>query len=91
MLLCWESHGARVGLVLLRVRSVWSRVWRLIRLLWSLPPGTPCYTDSEGVVRLLNRSLGNTWVPVCNTRDSCKGKSDHYWVVGVHEHPQQLR
>ncbi|XP_062302789.1 WD repeat and HMG-box DNA-binding protein 1 isoform X2 [Osmerus eperlanus] len=53
--------------------------------------GTPCYTDSEGVVRLLNRSLGNTWVPVCNTRDSCKGKSDHYWVVGVHEHPQQLR
>ncbi|XP_061100931.1 WD repeat and HMG-box DNA-binding protein 1 [Conger conger] len=53
--------------------------------------GTPCFVDSEGVVRLLNRSLGNTWTPVCNTREHCKGKSDHYWVVGVHENPQQLR
>ncbi|KAM4690958.1 WD repeat and HMG-box DNA-binding protein 1 [Rhinophrynus dorsalis] len=53
--------------------------------------GTPCYVDSEGVVRLLNRSLGDTWVPICNTREHCKGRSDHYWVVGVHENPQQLR
>ncbi|KFV12474.1 PREDICTED: WD repeat and HMG-box DNA-binding protein 1 [Pterocles gutturalis] len=53
--------------------------------------GTPCYVDSEGIVRMLNRGLGNTWIPVCNTRDHCKGKSDHYWVVGIHENPQQLR
>ncbi|KAM8876791.1 WD repeat and HMG-box DNA-binding protein 1 [Synchiropus picturatus] len=53
--------------------------------------GTPCYVDSEGVVRMLNRSLGHTWTPVCNTRETCKSKSDHYWVVGVHENPQQLR
>ncbi|KAG8561603.1 hypothetical protein GDO81_015408 [Engystomops pustulosus] len=53
--------------------------------------GSPCYVDSEGVVRLLNRSLGYTWTPVCNTKEHCKGKSDHYWVVGVHENPQQLR
>ncbi|XP_053553581.1 WD repeat and HMG-box DNA-binding protein 1 [Bombina bombina] len=53
--------------------------------------GSPCYVDSEGIVRLLNRELGHTWVPVCNTREHCKGKSDHYWVVGVHENPQQLR
>uniref|UniRef100_A0A3B4GW80 WD repeat and HMG-box DNA-binding protein 1 n=1 Tax=Pundamilia nyererei TaxID=303518 RepID=A0A3B4GW80_9CICH len=53
--------------------------------------GTPCYVDSDGVVRMLNRSLGNTWTPVCNTRETCKSKSDHYWVVGVHENPQQLR
>ncbi|NXO02703.1 WDHD1 protein, partial [Rhinopomastus cyanomelas] len=53
--------------------------------------GTPCYVDSEGVVRMLNRGLGNTWIPVCNTREHCKGKSDHYWVVGVHENTQQLR
>nr|XP_057932990.1 WD repeat and HMG-box DNA-binding protein 1 isoform X1 [Doryrhamphus excisus] len=53
--------------------------------------GTPCYVDSEGVVRMLNRSLGLTWTPVCNTRETCKSKSDHYWVVGVHENPQQLR
>lgn len=53
--------------------------------------GTPCYVDSEGCVRMLNRGLGNTWTPVCNIREHCKGKSDHYWVVGVHENPQQLR
>lgn len=53
--------------------------------------GTPCYVDSEGCVRMLNRGLGDTWTPVCNTREHCKGKSDHYWVVGIHENPQQLR
>ncbi|XP_007527438.2 WD repeat and HMG-box DNA-binding protein 1 [Erinaceus europaeus] len=53
--------------------------------------GTPCYVDSEGIVRMLNRGFGNTWTPVCNTREHCKGKSDHYWVVGIRENPQQLR
>ncbi|XP_046711730.1 WD repeat and HMG-box DNA-binding protein 1 isoform X1 [Silurus meridionalis] len=53
--------------------------------------GTPCAVDSEGKVRMLNRSMGNTWTPVCNTRESCKSRSDHYWVVGIHENPQQLR
>uniref|UniRef100_A0A8C0U6E2 WD repeat and HMG-box DNA-binding protein 1 n=1 Tax=Cyanistes caeruleus TaxID=156563 RepID=A0A8C0U6E2_CYACU len=53
--------------------------------------GTPCYVDSEGIVQMLNRGLGNTWIPVCNTREHCKGKYDHYWVVGIHENPQQLR
>uniref|UniRef100_A0A8C0W7I5 WD repeat and HMG-box DNA-binding protein 1 n=1 Tax=Castor canadensis TaxID=51338 RepID=A0A8C0W7I5_CASCN len=53
--------------------------------------GTPCYVDSEGCVRMLNRGLGNTWTPICNTREHCKGKSDHYWVVGIHENSQQLR
>ncbi|NXV47200.1 WDHD1 protein, partial [Uria aalge] len=53
--------------------------------------GTPCYVDSEGIVRMLNRGLGNTWIPVCNMREHCKGKFDHYWVVGIHENPQQLR
>ncbi|XP_026855638.2 WD repeat and HMG-box DNA-binding protein 1 [Electrophorus electricus] len=53
--------------------------------------GTPFCVDSEGIVRMLNRSLGNTWTPVCNIRESCKSRSDHYWVVGIHENPQQLR
>ncbi|XP_045679932.1 WD repeat and HMG-box DNA-binding protein 1 isoform X2 [Phyllostomus hastatus] len=53
--------------------------------------GTPCFVDSEGIVRMLNRGLGNIWTPVCNTKEHCKGKSDHYWVVGIHENPQQLR
>ncbi|KAK2853667.1 hypothetical protein Q5P01_006328 [Channa striata] len=55
-------------------------------------PRVPLATwTSDGVVRMLNRSLGNTWTPVCNTRETCKSKSDHYWVVGMHENPQQLR
>ncbi|XP_077180147.1 WD repeat and HMG-box DNA-binding protein 1 [Paroedura picta] len=53
--------------------------------------GTPSYVDSEGIVRMLNRGLGNTWTPVCDTREHTKGKSDHCWIVGVHENPQQLR
>ncbi|KAM6180969.1 WD repeat and HMG-box DNA-binding protein 1 [Erethizon dorsatum] len=53
--------------------------------------GSPCYVDSEGCVRMLNRALDNMWTPVCNTREHCKGKSDHYWVVGIHENAQQLR
>uniref|UniRef100_A0A8C0J107 WD repeat and HMG-box DNA-binding protein 1 n=1 Tax=Chelonoidis abingdonii TaxID=106734 RepID=A0A8C0J107_CHEAB len=53
--------------------------------------GTPCYVDSKGIVKMLNRGLGNTWIPVCDTREYCKGKSDHYWVIGIHENPQQLR
>ncbi|KAK7879828.1 hypothetical protein WMY93_033505 [Mugilogobius chulae] len=53
--------------------------------------GTLCSVDSAGVVRMLNRSLGNTWTPVCNTRESCKSKSDHYWVLGIHENPPQIR
>ncbi|XP_064600556.1 WD repeat and HMG-box DNA-binding protein 1-like [Liolophura sinensis] len=53
--------------------------------------GTPGLVDSSGVVRLLNRSLGNTWIQVCNTNHHARGKSDHYWIVGVHENPQQLR
>ncbi|KAM9556396.1 WD repeat and HMG-box DNA-binding protein 1 isoform 1-T2 [Guaruba guarouba] len=53
--------------------------------------GTPFYVDSEGIVRMLNRGLGYTWIPVCNMREHCKGKSDHYWVVGIRENPQQLR
>ncbi|XP_062905231.1 WD repeat and HMG-box DNA-binding protein 1 isoform X1 [Mobula hypostoma] len=53
--------------------------------------GTPAFADSDGIVRMLNRSLGMTWIPISNTRDHCKSKSDHYWVIGIHENPQQLR
>ena len=30
--------------------------------------GTPASVDSLGIVRLLNRSLGNTWSVVANTK-----------------------
>ncbi|KAK7103194.1 WD repeat and HMG-box DNA-binding protein 1-like [Littorina saxatilis] len=53
--------------------------------------GTPFTMDSEGVVRMLNTCLANTWTQVANTCDQVKGKSDHYWIVGVNENPQQLR
>lgn len=84
-----ESRDQKTGIVSLFDSSLLdfkTTVW-----LCSGFSGTPCYVDSEGVVRILNRALGNTWTPVCNTRETCKSKSDHYWVVGVHENPQQLR
>ncbi|XP_078001089.1 WD repeat and HMG-box DNA-binding protein 1-like [Glandiceps talaboti] len=52
--------------------------------------GTPFSVDSDGVVRMLNRKL-LSWCPVANTKSQTKGRSDHYWVVGVHESPLQLR
>ncbi|XP_070571111.1 WD repeat and HMG-box DNA-binding protein 1-like isoform X2 [Ptychodera flava] len=52
--------------------------------------GTPFSVDSNGIVRMLNREL-MSWSPVANTRSKAKGRSDHYWIVGVHENPLQLR
>lgn len=53
--------------------------------------GTPFYMDSVGIVRMLSRNTGKTWVQVANTKSHAKGKSDHYWIVGIHENPQQIR
>ncbi|KAL3873463.1 hypothetical protein ACJMK2_036576 [Sinanodonta woodiana] len=53
--------------------------------------GTPIYMDSAGIVRMLNRKFGLTWVQVANTKSHTKGKSDYYFIVGVNENPQQLR
>ena len=47
--------------------------------------------DSEGIVRMRNGAFGSTWTQVADTRAQIKGKSDHYWIVGVNEYPQQLR
>ena len=30
--------------------------------------GTPFYVDSKGIVYMLNRNFGNTWLQVANTR-----------------------
>ncbi|XP_076332121.1 chromosome transmission fidelity 4 [Tachypleus tridentatus] len=51
--------------------------------------GTPCTVDSSGVVRLLN--LQNMWFPVANTKSHTKGKSDHFFVVGLSEIQQHIR
>lgn len=53
--------------------------------------GTPFYMDSAGIVRMCNRRFGMSWVQVANTKSHTKGKSDNYWIVSVHENPQQLR
>lgn len=53
--------------------------------------GTPFCMDSVGIVRMFNRKFGPNWIQVANTKAHTKGKSDHYWIVGVNENPQQLR
>ncbi|ESP02838.1 hypothetical protein LOTGIDRAFT_110682 [Lottia gigantea] len=47
--------------------------------------------DSLGILRIYNTSIGLQWTQVANTKDHAKGKSDHYWIVSLHESPQQLR
>ncbi|KAI1284907.1 WD repeat and HMG-box DNA-binding protein 1 [Halotydeus destructor] len=53
--------------------------------------GTPCTIDLSGVVRLYNKVLGNTWMPVLNLRSNLQSKSDHNWVIGISEIQQQVR
>ncbi|XP_048732901.2 WD repeat and HMG-box DNA-binding protein 1-like [Ostrea edulis] len=53
--------------------------------------GTPFYMDSRGIVRMCNRKFGMSWVQVADTKSHTKGKSDNYWIVSIHENPQQLR
>lgn len=53
--------------------------------------GTVCTVDTSGIVRLLNFSLGNKWLPVANTKSHAKGKSDHYFVIGITEIQQTIR
>ena len=49
--------------------------------------GTPCAMDSAGFVRLLNFNYGSAgWQQICDTKALVKGKSDHYFLVGVNEH-----
>nr|XP_039249146.1 WD repeat and HMG-box DNA-binding protein 1-like [Styela clava] len=53
--------------------------------------GTPVTVDTSGVVRIMNRSFSNTWIPVSNLNKLTKSRHDHYWVIGLHENPQELR
>ena len=48
--------------------------------------GTPCIMDSAGYIRILNGNYGaGGWMQVCNTKAQVKGKSDHFFIVGVNE------
>ncbi|KAG0414076.1 hypothetical protein HPB47_008776, partial [Ixodes persulcatus] len=53
--------------------------------------GSPCYADSNGTVCVLNSSFGQSWLPVCLTKGHTKGKSDHFFVIGVSEVRQHVR
>ena len=46
--------------------------------------GTPTVMDTAGFVRTLNDKYG-CWTQVCDTKAHVKGKSDHYFLVGVNE------
>ena len=42
--------------------------------------------DSAGYIRILNDNYGPAgWIQVCDTKAQVKGKSDHYFLVGVNE------
>ena len=42
--------------------------------------------DSAGIIRILNNNYGPAgWMQICGTKDQVKGKSDHYFLVGVNE------
>ncbi|XP_067132973.1 WD repeat and HMG-box DNA-binding protein 1 [Centruroides vittatus] len=62
-------------------------------LFWSgfTDEGTVCTVDSSGIIRLLNFEFGNKWLPVANTKSHTKGKSDHYFVIGISEIQQKIR
>ncbi|PSN43420.1 WD repeat and HMG-box DNA-binding protein 1 [Blattella germanica] len=51
--------------------------------------GTPFTFDSSGMLRLFSRK--GYWMPVCDTQSQCKGKSDHYFVIGISEKYQNVR
>nr|CAD7427825.1 unnamed protein product [Timema monikensis] len=51
--------------------------------------GTPFMMDSTGSVRML--SSKGFWLPVLDTKTHVKGKSDHYFILGVSEKFQNIR
>ncbi|XP_021932631.1 WD repeat and HMG-box DNA-binding protein 1 isoform X1 [Zootermopsis nevadensis] len=51
--------------------------------------GTPFTLDSAGIIRMFSRK--SFWLPLCDTQAHCKGKSDHYFVLGISEKCQNVR
>lgn len=46
--------------------------------------GSPVIMDSEGVLRIFSRKSG-LWRVAADTDKQCKGKMDHYFIIGVAE------
>lgn len=53
--------------------------------------GTPTTVDSAGVVRMTNRGFCNSWIPVLYLNKLTKSRYDHYWMIALHENPQDIR
>ena len=48
--------------------------------------------DSAGFMRILTHNYGAaSWMQVCDTKAHVKGKSDHYFLVGVNEQELNAR
>ena len=40
--------------------------------------------DSAGYIRLLSQNYGSSmWTQICDSKSVAKGKSDHFFMVGV--------
>ncbi|EDV20225.1 uncharacterized protein TRIADDRAFT_32433 [Trichoplax adhaerens] len=53
--------------------------------------GVPVTYDTAGIVRVLQKSYGYSWIPVLNARQLSKNKSDTYWAIGLNGNSRQLR
>ncbi|KFM61807.1 WD repeat and HMG-box DNA-binding protein 1, partial [Stegodyphus mimosarum] len=53
--------------------------------------GHPCIVDTAGIISLLSPNCGSKWIPVANTAQNLKGRSDTYFVIGLSEIKQEIR
>ncbi|KAK7473945.1 hypothetical protein BaRGS_00034850 [Batillaria attramentaria] len=98
---CLAAHGQRLLVVYHAGMGLPGEQNMACRILRVTSQKRPCEEGSlpltkatlswigEGIMRMKNASLGGIWTQVADTRENVKGKSDHYWIVGVNENPQQ--
>ncbi|KAK7068626.1 WD repeat and HMG-box DNA binding-domain containing protein 1 [Halocaridina rubra] len=53
--------------------------------------GTPVIMDSAGIIRILHYKYGVNWTSALNTKNHTRGKSDHYFLVGLSEMQSNVR
>nr|XP_053630498.1 WD repeat and HMG-box DNA-binding protein 1-like [Cherax quadricarinatus] len=53
--------------------------------------GTPVIMDSTGVVRIMHFKYGYNWTNILDTKKHTRGKSDHYFLLGVNETQGNVR
>ncbi|XP_064097260.1 WD repeat and HMG-box DNA-binding protein 1-like [Macrobrachium nipponense] len=53
--------------------------------------GTPVIMDSAGIVHIMHLKYGPNWTSILNTKNHTRGKSDHYFLIGVSETQSNVR